>query len=198
MLVFISRNLIFFETPKTASSALHNALAPEADMVFTKDPKVRHFSPRRFQKQVLPMLRRHYLDQDPETTALIREPIDWLGSWYRYRRAAAFVDTELSTADISFEEFTKIYLRQDHTPLAHIGRQSQFLKNADNQPPTNLWRFDAIEGYCQFLGEKLDLRITLKIENKSDAADQSISSETKSQLNDFFAKDYALYNAAKY
>ena len=46
---------------------------------------------------------------DTETVCVIREPIDWLGSWYRFRSRSSAPKAK-STKGISFETFVEGYL----------------------------------------------------------------------------------------
>ncbi|MEM7242201.1 MAG: hypothetical protein AAF429_08455 [Pseudomonadota bacterium] len=143
------------------------------------------------------MLMDHYWTEPPETAALIREPLDWLGSWYRYRQRPEIAHTPQSTADISFETFLETYLRQDKTPFAHVGQQSKFLRAANKTYPTHLWRFDNLEGFKGFLNDRLGSVIDLPHLNASETAEMSVSAKLRRKLEAFFEEDYKLYEAAK-
>ena len=197
MLIFSDINLVFFETPKTASIALHAALSPHADIVFGGPSNMRHFSPRRFQMKMLPMMMDHYWDTPPKTTAVIRNPIDWLGSWYRYRQRDELVRHPNSTRDMSFNSFANSYMSSEKQPFSNVGQQSKFLANADKNYPDDLWRFDALDTYCAYLSRKLNVEIELEKINVSNQYDISISAETMSALTDYFAKDFELYEGAR-
>jgi len=81
---------------------------------------VKHMQLRRFERFLRPYLKS--VDHaDVETTCLYRNPIDWLGSWYRYRQRDALIGHKNSTADKSFEDFVLSYL-SEHLELSQTTR----------------------------------------------------------------------------
>ena len=95
MLVFIEKNLVFLSMPKTAFIA---ALTPYASMMIKSPSGIKHMSLRRFDNRIRPLLEKS--QKEPlETMAVIRHPIDWLGSWYRYRQRDKIENTPNSTQD---------------------------------------------------------------------------------------------------
>jgi len=197
MLIFLEKEFVFFENHKTASTALHSALAPHADMVFQNHPHSRHLTPRRFELGLKPMLQKHYWKGSFETAAVIREPLDWLSSWYRYRKRDEIIDQPQSTANVDFEQFLDAYMQPEQPAYAHLGKQSSFLKNASKTLPETLWRYDAIESFVQHLETRLDLKISLDQQNISDRQELVVSSETKSKLEEFLSEDFKIYEAAR-
>ena len=140
----------------------------------------------------------HYWSQAPETAAIIREPLDWLGSWYRYRRRSELLGTPQSTADVSFAKFVETYLLQDKTPFAHVGQQSKFLKNASKDYPMHLWRYDDLEGLKKFLGDQLSVKIKLPHLNASEDLELDLPKTLRKEAEAFFKDDYQLYENAKH
>jgi hypothetical protein len=65
-------------------------------------------------------------EKDPETFALIRKPISWLRSWYRYRARNSMAGSPTSTCHISFDQFVCDTMSDDHPPFAQIGCQTRF------------------------------------------------------------------------
>ena len=47
MMIFIEKSLVFFATPKTGSTAYHQALGHKAEMFFSKSNQVKHRQPLR-------------------------------------------------------------------------------------------------------------------------------------------------------
>lgn len=88
MLVFIEKNLVFLSMPKTASTAFIAALTPYASMIIKSPPGVKHMNLRRFDNRLRPLIEKNQ-SVPIETLAVIRHPLDWLGSWYRYRQRNA-------------------------------------------------------------------------------------------------------------
>lgn len=196
MMIFIKKSLVFFATPKTGSTAFHRALSPKADMVFDNVPKIKHISPkmynRRFASYVEPMM-----PTSAMSLAVIREPIDWLGSWYRYRARPEIAGSENSTAKISFDQFVEAYLSDTQPSFAKIGAQSQFVTGGGDQPlVTHLWRYDAIADLRLFLSLHLEHDFKLNKANVSPKQKIDLSPENKRALMDVFAKDFDLFENA--
>ena len=86
MLVSIRRRLAYIAMPKTGSTALEPVLAPLCDICLVGTAK--HMNMRAFERYMLPYLR--YLGlEEVETVCVVREPVDWLGSWYATAAATA-------------------------------------------------------------------------------------------------------------
>jgi len=125
-MIFIEKSLVFFATPKTGSTAFHLAMGHKAEMFFSKTNAVKHISPTRFNKTFREFATK--LAPDPLTTvAVIREPVEWLDSWYRYRTRDTLIGQPNSTADISFDQFVEGYLSDPQPDYAHVGSQARFL-----------------------------------------------------------------------
>jgi hypothetical protein len=63
-----------------------------------------------------------------ETLAVMREPISWLGSWYRFRRRPFMEGKPNATFDVSFDDFVSAYMQGDPPGFANVGSQSKFLE----------------------------------------------------------------------
>ena len=62
-----------------------------------------------------------------ELVAVMREPVDWLGSWYRYRSRPQLDGKANSTRKISFDAFVDAWLSPDQPSFAQVGSQANFL-----------------------------------------------------------------------
>ena len=125
MLIFSRYNLVLLAVPKTGSTALEVALGQEADGRFGNPPEMKHLPLYRYNRFVRPLLQLT-TGQDPETFALIREPISWLRSWYRYRARNSMALLPTSTCHISFDQFVREAMSDDPPPFAQVGCQTRF------------------------------------------------------------------------
>lgn len=82
MQIFFKQNLAMLAVPKTGTTALEAALRGKADILFKGRRK--HMSAAAFDKHCAPFLRNAY-KLTPERIAVIRDPLDHLRSWYKYR-----------------------------------------------------------------------------------------------------------------
>ena len=147
MLVSISRRLAYLAMPKTGTQSLERVLTPLCDIRYGGLPRVKHMTLQTFERFVRP-----YLEAlgagDTETLCVIREPVDWLGSWYRYRGRAALDGHPNSTRDVSFAEFVEAYLRRPTPPFARVGRISRFVAGASGGPGvTHMFRYENLAGH---------------------------------------------------
>lgn len=133
MLISLRHNFAFFCTPKNASNSVEAMLKPYADIHLLGSPQVRHTNVRDYERYISPYLQSVAPDNAVERIALIREPVAWLYSWYRFRARSALRDGQSlnSTAHLSFAEFIDEYLTVSPRPFAQVGTQLEFVTAAD-------------------------------------------------------------------
>ena len=85
ILVFINKKLIILSTSKTGTTSLQAALELHAFIMFRDLPGVKHINLGKYQPQIRKMLE-NFSDGPFETFGIVRHPLDWMGSWYRYRQ----------------------------------------------------------------------------------------------------------------
>ena len=145
MLIFSRYNLVLLAVPKTGSTALEVALGQEADGRFGNPPEMEHLPLYRYNRFVRPLLQLT-TGQDPETFALIREPISWLRSWYRYRARNSMALLPTSTCHISFDQFVREAMSDDPPPFAQVGCQTRFLSpGGSGGPITHLFQYEQMD-----------------------------------------------------
>ncbi|MDC1263818.1 sulfotransferase family protein [Planktomarina temperata] len=161
MLIFSRYNLVLLAVPKTGSTALEVALGQEADGRFGNPPEMKHLPLYRYNRFVRPLLQLT-TGQDPETFALIREPISWLRSWYRYRARNSMALLPTSTCHISFDQFVREAMSDDPPPFAQVGCQTRFLSpGGSGGPITHLFQYEQMDLACKFLENRLELELDL-------------------------------------
>ena len=82
MLVFWKARLVFLAVPKTGTSAYEAALGSIASMAVLDPPELKHAPVYRYNRFFRPMLEKAGAEQ-MDLLAVVREPMSWLGSWYR-------------------------------------------------------------------------------------------------------------------
>lgn len=195
MLVFWKQQLVFLSVPKTGSTAFEQALAPLASMVVSDPPELKHAPLYRYNRFFRPMFDR--MGGAPELLAVLREPVDWLGSWYRYRQRPALDGTPQSTRGLSFDAFVRAYLSDDRPAFAQVGSQAKFIEPRNNGlRVTHLFRYEHQPALLAFLEDRLQSRIALPRRNPSPAADLSLSLATRAALHTHCAADFSAWEAA--
>lgn len=196
MLISLKNNLCILAMPKTGTTAIEAALAPYCDMVFTKDPRVKHMPLPRFTRFIAPYLR-EIGQSGIETTCLIRHPEAWLGSWYRYRARPALNGHENSTAGIEFEDFVAAYLAETKPAFARVGRPARFVGADQGRPGvTHLFKYENFPDWQRFLEARFGTSLDVPRKNVSPARDLSLSAPMRRALETRLAEDYALYENA--
>lgn len=195
MLVFYRERLVFLAVPKTGTTAYQSALRDRADIVVSDPPELKHAPIYRYNRFFRPMFEK-VCDQEMETLAVVREPVDWLGSWYRYRRRPFMLNHPNATHDIDFNTFVDGYCQGDRPGFANVGSQAKFLEPRPNGTrATYLFRYDDKAGLNAFLEKKLAMKITTKPENVSPKMDLELDPKTESKLRRKCADEFALYDA---
>lgn len=175
MLVFWKENLVFLAVPKTGTTAIEGALAPRASMVLRDPPILKHSAVYRYNRFLKP----YFVQaggQTPETFAVVRHPIDWLSSWYRYRHRDDLVGHANSTRDVTFDDFVLEYCKGKPAPFAAVGSQAKFILNGDGTCGVDyLFRYEAQDKLIAFLEARLEMEITLKRLNVSPTVTLTLS-----------------------
>ena len=197
MLVFWEERLAFLATPKTGSTAIAAALESLAAVSIQRPPLLKHTNVHRYRRFIGP-----YLEAASKAeftlVALMREPTDWLGSWYRYRQRDRTLP-EQSTKGMSFDAFVQAWCQDPRPEFASIGSQARFLRprkeNGGEKGVDRLFRYEEIDRFVQFLEDRLGCEIILPRLNVSPPGATELSAETEALLRKVAAEDFALYQS---
>ncbi len=193
MLVFFNERLAFLSVPKTGTTAYQVALAPRADMVISEPPMLKHAPVYRYNRFLRPMFK-NVCGVEMELMAVMREPVSWLGSWYRYRRRPFMDGKDNSTHHVTFDEFVLAYMKGDKPGFADVGSQANFMKAQPNGTAiTHYFRYEDQARLTRFLEERLEVEISLTRENVSPAMDLSLDPDVERRFKRKFAEEFELY-----
>jgi hypothetical protein len=195
MLVFWDQRLAFLATPKTGSTAIATALESLAAVSIQRPPLLKHTTVFRYRRFIGPYLEAASKERFT-LVALMREPRDWLGSWYRYRQREG-TDPARSTRGMSFDAFVRAWCDDPRPGFADIGSQAQFLRPRHGEGVDRLFRYEDIDSFVHFLEDRLGCEIILPRVNVSPEAEMELAPETLSRLRDVAAEDFALYASLK-
>lgn len=195
MLVFFKERLAFLSVPKTGTTAYESALASRADMVLSDPPMLKHAPVYRYNRFIRPMYLK-VCDAELELMAVMREPIDWLGSWYRYRQRPFMKGKPNATFGISFDDFVLAYMKGKRPPFADVGSQFKFLEAQPNGTAvTHLFRYEDQPRLQSFLNDRLGMTLELARENVSPPMELSLSDDVARRYRRKFAEEYDLYES---
>ena len=196
MLVFFKERLVLFSVPKTGTTALQTALRDRAEIVIANPPELKHTPLYRYNQFFKPMFS-EVSGVKLETMAVVREPIDWLGSWYRYRRRHYMKGRPNSTHEISFDDFVLAYMESPRPGFANVGSQERFLRPPNGSAPvTHLFKYDSMHLAVRYLEERLSIELDLKRENTSPEMSWHLSPEVERKFRQHHAKDFEIYTSA--
>lgn len=195
MLVFWEQRLVFLATPKTGSTAIEAALDGLASIAVLRPPEAKHTTAQRYRRFLGPWLRAA-TKEEFEVVALMREPLDWLGSWYRFRQRDDIPDAEKGTAGMGFDAFVRDYLADPRPPHADVGSQARFLTVPGNGLAVDrLFAYERIDRFVAFLEDRLDCEIILPKLNVSPEAPMELTAATQARHRAAAAADYALWES---
>lgn len=191
MLVFWEERLAFLATPKTGSTAIAAALESLASVSIQRPPLLKHTTVHRYRRFIGPYL--EAASKDTFTVvALMREPRDWLGSWYRYRQREG-TEPSKSTKGMTFDAFVRAWCSEPRPDFADVGSQERFLRPRQGVGVDRLFRYEEIGTFVDFLEDRLGCEIVLPRLNVSPHGATDLSPQTLALLREAAAEDYAMY-----
>jgi len=196
MLVFWKEKLVILAVPKTGTTSLAEALAPNADMVINDPPELKHAPVFRYNRFFRPMFEKVCGVEHMDLMAVMREPVSWLGSWYRYRQRDFMKGKPNATHDVSFDEFVLEYCKEDRRGFANVGSQAKFLEPRPNGTRiTHLFRYEDQNAIAAFLEDRLDVTLELPQRNVSPKMDLTLSDDVLALFQESCPAEFELYNS---
>lgn len=194
MQVGFVKKFIFVANTKTASTSIEAALMPHSDIVRAGTPQRKHASlDEGIRTYPVIFNNPHHRPERYFKFGVMRDPIDWIGSWYRYRSGNQ-VDSPLPR-DMSFADF---WAMKDWN--IRRGNGSKNLQRDMFTTPDGTLLADVIIPYAK-VGEMFpEICRLLKIEGPLPRKNVSRRTETGvippellAEMRAFYAEDYALY-----
>lgn len=203
-MIFLYRaRLVILSQPKTGTTALDNALAHRASIVINSPPELKHINYRKFRKFVVPLIRSQtgLKRADYEVVSVMREPIDWLGSWYRYRTRDALLDKKNSrsanyTGNISFDQFVQDVCKPkgEQPSYAKIGSPCAVALAGEGKIGIDrIFPYEDMSGLYELIAERTGKPVETKQLNVSPARELVISEETRAKAREKYAFAFELH-----
>lgn len=174
MLISTKYDFVFLCMPKCASNSVEEMLKPFSDIFYLGRPEFRHTSISTYNSCVVPYLETTVGSLRLETVCLIREPISWLYSWYRFLsrkdlRAPSHPKHDKSTMGRTFEEFLEAFMSKERPPFAEIGQtQYDFVKNKYNKVAIDkIFVYENIDSFVEYMEQKVGTSLLLHKKNIS-------------------------------
>ncbi len=197
MLVFSKARLVILSVPKTGTTAIEAALGPRADIWVQNPPDLKHAPVYRYNRFFRPMLER-FVAPEMQVIAVMREPVSWLGSWWRFRQRPFMSGKANATHGVSFDDFVDAYCRGKRPGFAEVGSQAKFLEPQPNGTKvTRLFRYEDQATLLDFLENELDEKIALERKNVSPEIAMELSEEIAAKYRRKCAAEFELYESIK-
>lgn len=194
MIFLYHARLVILSQPKTGTTALDNALAPRASIAVNNPPPMKHMQYHKFMNFVAPWIQAQtgLGRRDYEVVSVMREPVDWLGSWYRYRTRDQLRDAANKkqrgnfTGDVSFDTFVQETLKpkSERASYATLGSPCGVaLKTDGGIGCDRIFPYEDLSGLYELIEERTKRPVELKLMNVSPIdVDMTLSDSTRESL----------------
>jgi len=195
MLVSERYKFVYLANPKTGTTSIEAAFKQYADFAAIGGPSVKHIPFKRF-RRLFP-----YYATNFEVLVTVRDPIETLYSWYRYRQRDDLSKAENSTAGLSFGEFLEAWAQDTPPPYARIGTSVEFILNGKGEiPDISVFRYDGTPSLHDYLAAKIGKKIDVKSLNVSPKGNGENLEAHRKRVADLpkLARAYDIYSKIPY
>jgi hypothetical protein len=208
MIFLYQAKLAILSQPKTGTTALDNALGPRASIAVNNPPQLKHMPYRKFMRFVAPWIKAQTglgrLDYD--VVSVMREPVDWLGSWYRYRTRDDLKDTTNTrrrdnyTGEMTFEEFVSEVLKpkEERESFAQVGSPCGIALMPDGSVGCDLvFPYEDLSGLYELIETRTRRPLELQKMNVSPDVDMTLSDGMREKLRAHWQFAFDLHASLK-
>lgn len=195
MLAAPKLGFVFLASPKAGSTAIQRAFKSQAQLLFSAPPSLKHLTALEFEADIAPLLAKHgYARTSYSTTCLVREPVDLTVSWWKYRSRPEVLGRPHYTGEMGFDEFVERVV----SGRGAFRTPSQFACDADGHTLVDrTFRYEHLDACVAWMAELAGVDIELDQVNVSPKRDVEITASARAKLEEFYATDLALYEAAE-
>ena len=204
MIFLYQAKLAILSQPKTGTTALDNALAPRASIAVNNPPQLKHMPYRKFMRFVAPWIKAQTgLGRlDYEVVSVMREPVDWLGSWYRYRTRDDLKEASDNrrrgnyTGEVTFEDFVGEVLKpkEERESFAQIGSPCGIALMPDGSVGCDLvFPYEDLSGLYELIKSRTRRPLELATMNVSPDVDVMLSDAARERLRTHWQFEFDLH-----
>ncbi|MBN7795021.1 sulfotransferase family 2 domain-containing protein [Parahaliea mediterranea] len=194
----------FLCMPKCASSSIESAIAEHCNINFSGNDRFKHINAQDFQTFVMGYTRKVQRHLRITTFCLMRDPVDWLFSWYRYRQRKDLRDPNHPfahnyTGNMSFDEFATAFMSEGERPtFANLPTQSEFLLLDNGEIGVDrVYSMDRLDLVAEFLSERIGKSIQVPHKNKAPSLAMELSPDIRNALEQSLARDVELFQQVR-
>lgn len=180
MLISLKHNFVFLCNEKCASVSIEAMLKNHSDILLAGPPAFRHTNYRLYSRYFAPYIEETTGERNVETICLVREPLSWIYSYYRFRSRHQLRDPDHprhdhSTGGVSFPDFIVSSMRPDPPPYARLGRQFDFVRNDRNEIGVDrLFPFERMDEFVRYMSGKIGRMLNIGYRNVSPATNRKL------------------------
>ncbi len=201
MLIFVEKRLILYSMPKTGTTSIQKALEKSATIRFSRTGKfgLKHIDAENFQKWGK-TLKDQFPGDKFVSCCVMREPIDLLRSWYKYRSRKNIKSVERSTSNITFDKYiNNLYEKknQDKSSRSLFDGQSRFLFPKDKMLIDRIFPYGKFDSFIEFITNKIgkDFEIPrINISPKIAEKELVLKEDTLKKIEKYISFDKAIYD----
>jgi len=207
-MISFRHNFVFLANTKAMSSSVHHLLLDESDLVYYRPGGGKHMNFNAVNRRLQQISGRTI--EDYFSFGFVRDPVDWIESWYRYRKRAGLKRKGHHMAknqipkNMKLQTFIEEICAGNDAPCFKIHTQTRVLgtpdRHADLLIPFNGYqaKLSQLAAHDVFAPLK-NLANTHINKNKSMNwfGRKSVPDELKEKIRVVFARDYDLYAQAK-
>ena len=196
MLIGVRKRFVFVANTKTASTSIDFVLAAHAEIMRAGSPERKHMRLGDVAAEYW------FLFNNPKFPfdsffkfGVMREPISWINSWYRYRRGNNTASP--LPADMTFEEFWRSGDWNTQRPGGKKYLQSNFFTDAAGKNLADvIIPYERMDDYIPQIFSALKVPHTLPRKNVSQMRETplQVSPEFLAEMREFYQPDYAIYD----
>jgi len=188
--------IVYFSVMKAVATAVVTAYGRHFDLVMDKNPDLKHTNVGIYEATLAKFVRRP-VSRKAVKIAVMREPLSWALSWYRYRTRPELTGAPNSTSAVSAEAFIRSCMLDDPPAYARIGSQYRFLTSrAGGLGVDRLFRYEEIDGLFDFLNAAFGVDLTPPVVNASPKREIAVSPEVVAAYQAKMAPECAYYRRA--
>jgi hypothetical protein len=195
MLIGVEKRFVFVANSKTASTSIERALLQHAEIHRAGTPQRKHIPLRTALREYRFLFgRKKYAPETFFKFGVMRDPADWIQSWYRYRKGNTVAHP--ISKETTFEDFWKDWLAKPEKPKQKRQQKKFFVKVDGNLIADYIIPYPELDSHFATITNGLGIEAQLANHNvsKIKSLDDSLSDATLTEIRTHFAEDYALFN----
>lgn len=195
MMSFVENGFVFLATTKTGSTSIQRAFRRYASLEVRRPPKMKHMPVRAFNAAWVPVFEFHGFPRESyELLAVVRHPVDWTASWWRYRSRPELRGEPTWTGETSFEEFAEKILARE----LRLGGHGRFVTDETGKVAVErVYRYEHLEEMVAWMADRLGIETpTLPRTNASPSRPVTMSRSLRHRLEEHYSRDMAVYENA--